>query len=88
MWLIHRPGLATPAIDHYHYQYSFAEYLVLTKKAELNLKRRTGIPTNQHRPIVTSHVFLCVKTSLHKSCLIQAICVQLSHSGLPFSGLK
>jgi len=45
---------------------------VLTKKAELNLKRRAGIPTSLRRRILTSHVFLyCVKRSLHKSRLIK-----------------
>ena len=39
--------------------------------ADLNLKRRTGIPTSQYRPILRSNVFLyCVKRSLHKSRLI------------------
>jgi len=49
-----------------------ALYLVLTKKAELNLKRRTGVATSLHRPILTCHVFLyCVKRSLHKRRLIK-----------------
>jgi len=58
-------------VKEFYWFTNIALHVVLTKMADLNLKRRTGIPTSQYRPILRSNVFLyCVKRSLHKSRLI------------------